>query len=100
MNHFKSLKIGNNPLLVMGCTVIAFGVTQFYYTDADPSKLMHIIGSILLFPARVFNFIAGQIGLEDLRNNAIIIFLVLLLSYSFVALAANKILEWRSAENQ
>ena len=97
MNHFKSLKVGNNPLLIMGCTIIAFGVTHFYFKDADPSKMMQIIGNILLFPVRIFDLIAGTLGLENIRNNAIIIFLVLLLSYSFVALATNKILEWRRA---
>ena len=100
MNHFKSLKVGNNPLLIMGCTIIAFGVTHFYYRDYDTSKMMQIIGNILLFPVRIFDLVAGILGWENIRNNVIIIFLVLLLSYSFVALATNKILEWRRSAAQ
>lgn len=98
MNHFKSLKIGNNPLLVMGCTIIAFGVTHFYFKDADSSKIAQIIGHIMLSPVYMFEEIANWIGFENLRNNSIIIFLVLLFSYSSVVLITNKIFEWRRSD--
>lgn len=99
MNHFKSLKIGNNPLLIVGCTIIAFGVTHFYFrSDASP-KIAAIIGHLLLLPVYLFDEISSRFFNVDYSGNPVVVFFVLLLSYSFIALVISKIFEWRRPSN-
>jgi hypothetical protein len=99
MNHFKSLKIGTNPLLVIGCILIAFSLTHFYFTNIESPKIAQIIGHIMLFPVYVFEEICNRIGFSDLTRNAIVVFLVLVFSYSCVVLVISKILKWIKSGN-
>lgn len=100
MNHFKSLSIGSYPLLIMGCTAIAFGLTHFYFMDGSNTQIIQVVGHILLFPVFIFGEIMMRIGRNDLMQNVIVIFMVLLFTYSFIAICTNKIFEWRRADNQ
>lgn len=100
MNHFKSINISNNPLLVMGCTVIAFGVTHFYFVQNDSPSVTKVIGNILLFPVSLFEKTANWIGFINLTGNPVVIFLILLFTYSCIALTGNKIIKWRKTSNE
>lgn len=95
MNHFKSLKIGNSPLLIMGCIIIAFGVTHFYYGNADSPKIELIIGHILLFPIYFVDGIISRFGFNSIMNSPVIVFLVLLFTYACIVLIMRKIFAGR-----
>lgn len=99
MNHFKSLKVGTSPLLFVGCTIVAFGVTSFYFKNSESPQIANVIGHILLFPVYLFEEIANRMGTTDYSGNAVVVFFVLLLSYSIVAFTINKIIGWRQTDN-
>ncbi|HKR06641.1 MAG TPA: hypothetical protein VJY62_18550 [Bacteroidia bacterium] len=100
MNHFKSLKIGNSPLLMMGCTIIAFGVTHFYFANGESPKIAIIIGHILLFPVYLVDGIVSFLDIDSILSNPIAIFLVLFITYSCIVVVASKIFEWRRSGSE
>jgi hypothetical protein len=100
LNHFKSLKIGNSPLLLMGCTIIAFGVTHFYFAASETPKIANIIGNLLLFPVLLVNEIVSRFGSGTILDNPIAIFLILFITYSGIVFIASKIFEWRRTDNE
>ena len=100
MNHFKSVKVGNSPLLLLGCIIISFGVTHFYFKNTDSPKIENIIGHILLFPVYIVDGLVSLFGFNSVMSNPIVIFLVLLITYSIIAFIAVKIFEWRHSEEQ
>ncbi|MEP7168572.1 MAG: hypothetical protein ABI855_04325 [Bacteroidota bacterium] len=100
MNHFKTLKIGNSPLLLMGCTIIAFGVTHFYFANTNTPKIANIIGHLLLFPIYLVDGIGSLIGFNSILSNPIAIFLILFITYSGIVIVASKIFEWRNSAEE
>jgi hypothetical protein len=92
MNHFKSLKIGNSLLLFIGCSIIAFSVTHFYFKDPESPKITAVLGHILLSPFYVFESITLKLGLTDFTHSAYAVFFVLFFSYAFASLFVIKLL--------
>lgn len=92
MNNFKSLKIGTVPLLLAGCSVIAFGVTHFYFKNPELPEISDIFGHLLLFPVYLFEEIAARFGNSDVTSNIVVVFSVLMVTYSFLVIGTNKIL--------
>ena len=101
MNHLKSLKISNSPLLLIGCSILSFGVTHFYFSNSDNPKVTNIIGQILLFPVYVIDGFFSLLGNTTfILSNPIVIFLILLITYSGIVFIGGKIFEWRNSENE
>lgn len=98
MNHFKSVKVGNSPLLIIGCIIISFGVTHFYFENNNNLKIENIIGHILLFPVYLVEGLISLLGFNGVLGNPVAVFLVLLMTYSSIVFAICKIFEWNHSE--
>ncbi|GEM_PF-2738222 len=93
MNHFKTVRIGNNPLLVIGSAALAFGITHFYFNQSDAEGIIPMLGHILLIPYYLFASACKLFGFQELADKVVIIFIVLMISYSAIAFFISKITE-------
>jgi len=84
----------------MGCTLIAFGVTHFYFANAQTPKIANIIGNLLLFPVLLVNEIVSLFGFRSILSDPIAIFLVLFVTYSGIVFISTKIFEWRRSDSE
>jgi hypothetical protein len=100
MNHLKSLKISNSPLLLVACSILSFSVTNFYFSNAENQKITNIIGQILLFPVYIIDGIFSFLGSPTILSNPITIFLILLITYSGIVFIGGKIFQWRNQESE
>ncbi len=93
MSQFRTIRIGNNPLLVIASAVVAFGVTHFYFNQPDGGTLALFIGRIMLIPLHAIVSICHLLGIPALADNVLFIFAVLFITYTVLALVGAKILE-------
>ena len=100
MSGYQTVRVGNNPLLIIASAALAFGATHFYFNQPGAGELAAFIGNFMLIPLYFFSEFFRLIGMESLISKVAIIFAVLFFSYATVVLACSKILSLYAAREQ
>ena len=73
-------------IISLGCMVVAIGVTGFLYSPVTEQPVEPLLSAILLFPVYVIKFLTPVFIQKAILGNPSLLFLVLWLSYSLVAI--------------
>lgn len=98
MNHFKTIPVGTNPMILVACTALAFGVTHFHFNEEYYGGLVHTIGQILLTPAYLFDEISHFLNI-NCSSHVVCVFFSLVTTYSLIALTFTRLFRTRKVQN-
>lgn len=86
MNHRTLNKEHSIHVVLMGCMLLSWGVTCYYFDNLVPNGVISDLSKVLLYPVKLTDNLLGNISNFNISGHPLWMFMVLWITYSIPAL--------------